>query len=403
MKKQTINNELEQPTNENVAIIEPDSLSEHDHKKLDKDMKYRAPLSYRSLRLIGWIAMALMFVGMMLSVALSIRTSTGSLTPGQAAGFERASSILSYASALPLPLFLIANFAVILQQKNNYKKLIIRYAKLVLIVYVAFIFVYYHYIVIFLMRLGDMSFPKARYTSIQIFTLLGKQSGLVVNTFVDLFCCVLIMFFIDYTPKKRFQGKKIILFRLLVLIPILYEIGSAVLMGLTGMSATLTTFTFSLPPEILPLVGKKPIGMIFGFVAICVFIKIREKLYIKKGGTPEGYELYHKTNRNSFMLSLMMAITFAIIVILDAVALIVPSIVAYKNNPDLGYLENFITILSSFTVGKSVCLIFVIPFTFLFSYTKQHENPKFDKLLPLIGVGLVVFSIIETLFFALLF
>ena len=37
------------------------------------------------------------------------------------------------------------------------------------------------------------------------------------------------------------------------------------------------------------------------------------------------------------------------------------------------------------------------------SYSKQHENNKLDKMLPIIGVGLVVFSIIETLFFGLLF
>lgn len=403
MEKEDINEELVTIQEDGVALIEPDLLSEHDHKKLDKDMRYKAPLSYRFLRLIGWVMTALMFVGMMLSVASSIRTATGSLTPAQASGMENASAILSYASALPLPLFLIANFAIILQQKNDYKKLIIRFAKLLLIIYIGFLFVYYHYIVIFLMRLGEMSFIEARQASIDIFVILGKQSGLVVNTFVDLFCCVLIMYFIDYVPKKRFQGKKIILFRLLVLIPILYEIGSAVLMGFSGMSATLKDFSFAIPPEVLPLIGKKPIGMIFGFVAICIFIKIREKLYIKRGGTREGYELYQKTNRNSFMLSLMMAITFLIIAILDAVAILLPGVLAYKNNPNPIFLDNFINILSSFTLGKSVCLIFVIPFTLLFSYSKQHENQKFDKLLPLIGIGLVVFSIIETLFFSLLF
>ena len=119
MEKEDINEELATIQEDGVALIKPDLLSEYDHKKLDKDMRYKAPLSYRFLRLIGWVMTALMFVGIMLSVAASIRTATGSLTPAQASGMENASSILSYASALPLPLFLIANFAIILQQKNG--------------------------------------------------------------------------------------------------------------------------------------------------------------------------------------------------------------------------------------------------------------------------------------------
>ena len=59
--------------------------------------------------------------------------------------------------------------------------------------------------------------------------------------------------------------------------------------------------------------------------------------------------------------------------------------------------------MKSFALGKSFCLILVVPFILLFSCSKQHENQKLDKMLPIIGAGLVAFSIIETLFFGLLF
>lgn len=406
-KKEEILEENVAPTQEEVTPVEINNdgsatLSSHDHKMIDKDIKFRGPLSYRYLRLIGWVAMSVMFISMMLIVAMKIKVSLELITPEGAAGMQKASEILSWFSELPLPIFLIANFAIILQHKNNYKKLMKTYGIILLAIYIGFIIVYYHYVVLLLMRLGDMSFGEARETSILFFTALGKQNGMVVNVFVDLFMCVLIMFFIDYTPKKHFQGKKIILFRLLVILPILYELGSATLMGFLGMNEILTDFVFVLPPEILPLIGKKPVGMIIAFVAICVFIKIRERAYIRLGGTREGYNLYIKTNRNSLRLSIMMSITFLVVALLDATAILLPSILVLKQNPFID-IEAFVNVLAGFTVGKSACLILVIPFTMLFSYSRKHNNPKFDKLVPLMGIGMVAISIIETLFFGLFF
>ena len=396
-------NEILEETPVKEINLAPDTLSEYDHKRIDKDIKYRGPLSYRYLRLIGWICMSIMFVSMMLGVATMIKGAIGTVDPGRQATVERISGILSLFSALPLPLFLMANFAIILQQKNNYKKLILGYLKILLAIYVGFIVIYYHFVVVLLMRVENMSFLDARLASIEIFTALGKQNGLVVNVFIDLFCCVLIMYFIDYTPKKYFQGKKIILFRLLVLLPVLYEVGSAILMGLLGMNSIYTDFKFSLPPEILPLIGKKPIGMIFAFLFICIYIKLRQRHYMKKGGTQEGYELYQKTNRNSLRFSALMAITFAVVAILDFIAILVPAVALIGNNPDASNTENIINVLSNFTLGKSICLILVIPFVLLFSYTKQHNNEKLDKFVPFIGIGLVVVAIVETLFFTTLF
>lgn len=415
MKKKNINEEVNEqvveiPSNTEAVIVNEevkesaDALSEYDHKMIDKDIKFRGPLSYRYLRLIGWVAMAIMIISMILDVVINIRSSIGNGPTEGLAGLQTAVGILSLFSALPLPSFLIANFATILQQRGNYKKLIFSYGKILLAIYVGFIVVYYHFIVILLMRLGEMSFLEARELSVELFTALGKQNGLVVNVFVDLFCCVLIMYFIDYTPKKFFQGKKIILFRLLVLLPILFEVGSAVLMGLLGMNAMFTDFKFSLPPEVLPIIGKKPIGMIIAFVLICIYIKIREKRYLKRGGTVEGYNRYLLTNRNSFRFSGVMAIIFLVIAILDFVALVAPSIaLAFQTQDPEANLIILLDVFTNFTLGKSFCLIFVIPFVLLFSYTKVHENAKLDKLMPFIGIGLVALCAIETVFFSICF
>ena len=130
---------------------EPLTLSALDHKLVDRDIKYRGPLSYRYLRLIGWMAMALTLIATVMNFAVGLQ----SLFPEQAEKFAKlstASGILSLFSSLPLPLFLIANFTIILQSRNNYKKLLLTYLKIILIIYVGFIVVYYHYIVVDLMR-----------------------------------------------------------------------------------------------------------------------------------------------------------------------------------------------------------------------------------------------------------
>ena len=402
MAKKTISEvDISEENIDEIKEVEVDNLSEHDHKMIDHDMKYRGPLSYRGFRLIGWISLAFMFVSMILAFILQVKMTLTDISESTAISLSNATLYLSYFSALPLPMFLIANFAIILQSRNNYKKLIFTYLKILLIIYIGFIFGYYHYVVLLLMRLGGKSFIEARSISIEIFTALGKQNGLVVNVFVDLLCCALMMFFIDYTPKNHFQGKKIIIFRLLALLPFLYEVGSAVMMGLLGMNAIYEGFTFYLPPEVLPLIGKKPIGMILAFVVVCIFIKLRERVYLNRGGAPEGYALYVKTNRNSFRFSLFTAIIFLIIAVIDLLAVVIPVAIVSDSSVKAG--NTLLEVLESFTIGKSICLVLVIPFILLFSYSKQHKNTTMDKLLPIIGIALVVFSIIETLFFGLLF
>ena len=386
------------------AKISGDNLSEFDHQKIDKDSKYRGPLSYRHFRIIAWIALAITGIFTILGLVSTIAVKLQISTPEDAAMIENVADIFSFASSLPLPLFLIANFAVILQGKNNYKKLLITYGGIFIAIYIGFLIVYYHYIVMLVMKFFGVGFLDAREYSVLILTMLGSESGLVVNVFVDLFMCVLIMYFINYNPKKFFQGKLIILFRLLAIIPILFEFLSAMLMGFLSMSGKIEGFYFAVPPEILPMIGKKPVGMIIAFVIMCIYIKMREKKYLKKGGTVEGYELYERTNRNSFKFSRVMALTFFIVAIVDIIVFIVGLVSIYVAN-DLAeeYLELAMNVLSSFTLGKSACLILVIPFILLFDYTKQHKNPGLDKFVPIGGIVFLIFAIFETAFLAIFF
>lgn len=98
-----------------------------------------------------------------------------------------------------------------------------------------------------------------------------------------------------------------------------------------------------------------------------------------------------------------MAITFGIIAIVGFLIVLFPALVVSEMKPDPDFAYILIDVMKNFTLDKSFCLILVVPFSQLFSYSEQHENQKLDKMPPIIGVCLVVFSIIETLFSGLLF
>ncbi|MBE6134114.1 MAG: hypothetical protein E7178_05550 [Erysipelotrichaceae bacterium] len=382
--------------------VDQDHLSEYDHKMIDNDIKFKAPFSYRHFKMLGWLALAVGMASGGLALIVTLALFIEKISPETASRLTTVSDIMSMFSALPLPLFMISNFAIILQQKNQYKKLLLTYGAIVIAIYVGFLIVYYHYIVGIVGKLNGVDFITARQQSID--ALADSQASLVINVFIDLLCCALIMYFIDYTPKKIFQGKKIIIFRLMVLIPILYEVMSIIFVGFLQLSAAFEDITFILPLEVLPLLGKKPIGMIFAFVAICLYVKLRYKRYLKKGGTPEGYQLFRQTNRNSFKFAKNMAIIFAIVGFIDLVLFFSISM-GYSANVggDPVLVQTFGNILQAFSLGRSACLLLVIPFVLLFSYLKTHKNPGLDKLIPLGGILFVIFALFETAYLSFLF
>ena len=106
-------------------------------------------------------------------------------------------------------------------------------------------------------------------------------------------------------------------------------------------------------------------------------------------------------------------IVFAICAVLDfgasyAITLIIANNVAtaaqiYGNDPvaqEAAIIElNYrIEALLNVGIGSSLMLIFISPLALLFSYTKTHKNPKIDKFIPIIGIALMVFTVLEGLF-----
>ena len=350
----------------------------------ENDIKYRGPLSYRHLRIIAWIFLALAQIGTILTLSASANEIPDmyGLWP----------TILHFFANFMGPLFLIAAFATVLVAKDGYKRLIVLYSGLSLLMYVAFVIIYQHFIVGIVGAITTTDPNTAAKEIVQLFT---NNGFLAFNIFLDLLLCTLVTFFINYNPKKYFQGKKIVWFRLLVLLPIAYEVVSILLKVLCSNEI------ISLSPFVFPLLTTKaPVSFII-FVAMAIFMKHREKYFVKKGKTLEHYAEFKKTNVNSLQFSFFLSIIIIGAVIIDFSIFLGATIISIYNTslPEGVDLTNVFFFeankVYSWGFGQTVPLILIIPLVILFDYKKTYKDKKLDTLIPIAGIALLLIVYIE--------
>lgn len=373
----------------------PTERKKRKHRKtyeitLENDIRYRGPLSYRHLRIFAWFFLTVAQTGFIFS------TIVGKFDPYWVKANEGWINILTSLGNLTLPLFLLAAFAVILNAKNGYKKLIISYTVFALLFAGGFILFYYHYFVGTLTSFVNDPKMSENILSTLIYTM-SKSGYISVNIFVDLALCSLFMFFINYYPQKYFQGKKRIIFRLFALIPIIYEAVSIYLKVQSILGRMI------LPIAVYPFLTTKPPTMFLFFIVLALFIKKRERMFCRKGKTHAEYGEFLKTNANSLHFSIFTTIAIIITVLIDIFLLyVIASIMAsvgVNSEEEAGvFLLSYISLLYGLGIGKSVVMIFTIPFVLLFSYTRTYKNASIDRAIPLFGVGLLFFVYFEGFF-----
>ncbi len=184
----------------------------------ENDIKYRGPLSYRYLKVLGW---AIIILGQISTMAIL----KSNIFENFDAGILTNQQVMSIIASLALPLLLFANFAVLLNGHDRYKRLLIINGGIALAIFGLTLFIDLRYVE----RLSNaFAIANKAYTEASggtsiasIFT--GEKGFLAFNIYIDLFLCTLIMYFVTYRPKKHFQGKKIAAFRALAVLPLLYE------------------------------------------------------------------------------------------------------------------------------------------------------------------------------------
>ena len=361
------------------------------HRKIhefdpSRDMKYRGPLSYRHFKILGWLCIALSQVGVLLSLGSRL---SAEMAPRLAPHMP----IVQILGNLALPLLLFANYAIILNAREGYKQLLIRYAALVAAIALVFMVIYTRYFRGTLALVGT--------TPEEILELAQGESFsgfLAFNIFVDLFLCTLFMFFLNYRPRAL-KEKQLILFRLLALLPILYEIVS-ILLKIWAIRGQIT-----LPVWVYPLLTTKPPLAFLMFTLVGLILKKRERRFFRKGGgSQEDYEVFWNSNTNSWHFSVITSLIIFVTAVLDLITYILMttyfSMLGLNLNTATSQqiteaIEKNMRLVAHLGIGDSIGLVFIIPLLLLFSYTRRHKNNQIDTLIPLGGVVLILIIYLE--------
>ena len=382
--------------NENETIIQDTNSPKNNKEKkkhrkrhiteitAENDIKFRGPLSYRHLRIIAWLFLAVAQIGVILTMNAGIRNAPQMYGP--------LPNILSFFANFLAPLFLIAAFSTVIVAKNGYQRLLVLYGGLSVLIYILFIIVYRHYLV----GLADALSPGSGQTNIDsILSIVFGNGFIALNIFIDLFLCALSTFFVNYTPKEHFKGKKIYIFRAFVVFPILYEMGSI------ALKIFASTGVIKLSPYFYPLLTTKaPVAFII-FILMALFVKKRENFFTKKGKTIEEFNAFQKTNANSLHFSVFLSVTIVIGAVIDFLIFIGLFIGLSALTPvpveveAIEYFTYIAKIVYSWGFGQTASMVFIIPLVLLFDYRKTYKNTFLDIVIPIAGIAIVAIIYIE--------
>ena len=373
---------------------------EHTHQKrnklyeisLEQDIRYRGPLTYRHFKILGWLCIACSQVVFLLTLA-------GKAAPEVSQKTAELQSVLSFFAPLSVSFLLFANFSTILTNRNGYKKQLMINGIVSGAIILVYLFVYYRYI---LGVLGTFAGGRQQGEQLLMESLSSDSSGgiLSLNLFLDLFLCTAFMFFLNYEPVRFFSGKRKIWFRLFAVLPVLYEAVSIMLKYLSF------EHIITIAPACYPLFPTKPPMMFLVFLVLAVFLKTRERRFLKHGKTKTEYQRFLKTKRNSWHVSVFAATVVLIAGILDLLILILFTGVQVEGNVSSSDTDVVMAAMQNalgLGIGNSAALIPMAPILLLFSYNKDHRNSLVDLLIPVGGVILIVLVYVEGIYHALMF
>jgi len=347
---------------------------------LEKDIKFRGPLSYRHLKIIGWLCIAAAQAKLVLSLAQEYLQNTIAIP-------DVITAILEIMISLIIPLFLLSNFSRILDSRDGYRRQILVNGLTAAVIAVLFIFFYYHYVVGVFSAANGTDTVSASITLKQFFSKGENIKYINFNFFVDFFLCALFMFFLNYRPKSVFIGKKLLIFRCFSVLPLLYEIDSLVLKYLAQADI------IHLPVFVYPFFTAKPLIMFLVFIVLAVFIKNRERLFCLHGRTHKEYIRFLGTNRNSLHFSIFAAVVFAAAGVVNMLADVI-----LQRMHSTGSLVNY-DIISSLALGSGYSeLLTVAPFILLYSYTRKYKSILADLFIPVGGICIIVLFYLECIY-----
>lgn len=351
------------------------------------DIRYRGPLSYRTFQIIGWICLVI-------TQAVVLITIASKANPATSDHYARMGEALSYVGAMALPFLLLASFATMLNHNTSYHMQLLKNLGLMLALAALFYLGIYHYVLGALNTLDPEPGRAMRFLEEMIYS--SGTGFIAFNVFVDLFLCTLFLFFLCYRPKKLFPGKWVILLRLCAILPVAYELFS---IGLKWDSAKGIAH---IPIQFFPFLTVKPPMTFLVFIVLALYIKLRERHFLKNGKTYEEYQEFLKTNRNSLHFAVFTAVLLLVAGLLDLIFFL--DIASYEiietlkldNLSKINIFDpNLMLGATAMGFGNAVQLLLMPPFVLLFSYTRTHKNKLIDMFIPVVGIVCILFVYIQ--------
>ena len=128
------------------------------------------------------------------------------------------------------------------------------------------------------------------------------------------------------------------------------------------------------------------------FALASLWIKNRERLFLKLGASKEEYQKYLLTKRNSLSFSINLSLFVILAAVLEAIIILVVGFIYAAE------FDNIVPILGNYQLGQAISMIVAIPILFLYSYTREHKNTLLDIFIPIGGIALCGFVYIEYIF-----
>ena len=352
----------------------------------EHDIRYRGPLNYQHFQILGWTCIIVSQVLNILNIALKL--DPNSLGPD----IDGVLDVLNQVSGFSLPFLLVANFAQIINGNKTYKSILIRYAIAALGYWVGYALLMGRYVAGLIGALNDGSVSSVDILS-TAFAKLSDSGILVLNIFMDLFLCTLVMFFLNYKPKKIFTGKSRIIFRLFALLPIAYEVFCMYLKVLSFRNE------ITVSVYLHPMFPVKPPMTFALFIVLVLYIKVRELGFRRHGKTHEEFMTFLRTNTNSLAFSIFLAIALVLTSWVDYRLMENMSIHEMKS---LGgeVTEAWRPIALVLGFGKARMLWYLAPLVLLFSYTREPKK-KAALIIPAVAIAVIAVFYIEALLLGL--
>lgn len=353
---------------------------------INEDIRYKGPLSYLHFQMLGWLCIVLTALSLMLALAAKLDENLAKETAGL-------SGILVYVTDMSLPFLLIANFSKILNNSEGYKKQLIKNGAAALAIFAVSAGFFSRYVVGTAGKLvTDPEDVLPLMT--QLFRTYSTGGFVAFNLFIDLFLCTLFMFFLNARPKRVLTGKKVLILRVLVLLPLAWEAASWILKWKSAQGS------ITLPFWCFPLLTVKPPVTFVVFMLLAVYMKTRELRFCRHGRSHEEYLAFLKTNRNSFHFSVFLAVILVLAALMDFIILMVlmglqaGSLEMLANEAEARFME-FSSAAVAVGFGGAVSLLFVAPLVLLYSYTREPANKMISMLIPVVGIVLILILFLE--------